>query len=104
MDDTDTKQLKGTVKVWFERKGYCWVERDDKEPDIFLHVSNLPSDYDFEPRRGDRVSFTVGTDRRGRPEAVNATILGDGAEAKDGEPETATPATTTPTMEKAHEH
>jgi cold shock CspA family protein len=58
MDDKDTKQLKGTVEVWFERKGYCWVERDDKEADIFLHVSSLPSDYDFEPRRGDRVSFT----------------------------------------------
>ena len=81
MDDTDTKQLKGTVKVWFEPRGFGWVERDDKEPDIFLHISDLPNDYDFEPQRGDRVAFAIGADRKGRPTAVRATIL----EAKDGE-------------------
>jgi cold shock CspA family protein len=82
MDDTDTKQLKGTVKVWFEPRGFGWVERHDKEPDIFLHISDLPNDYDFALQRGDRVAFATGTDRKGRPTAVKAVIL----EAKDGEP------------------
>jgi cold shock protein len=91
----DASKLKGTVTTWFDQKGYGWVTRDDGAPDIFLHVSDAAGD--FEPRKDDRISFTIGADRKGRPAAVKATIL----EAK---PATATPATTTPTIEKAHEH
>jgi cold shock protein len=82
MNDTNTT-LKGTVKAWFDERGFGWIARDDGEPDIFLHISDLAGDY--EPVRGDRVAFTVGTDRKGRPTAVKATIL----EAKGGEPPTA---------------
>ena len=69
---TTQTQSSSRAQLKFGSSGRAIVglTRDDKEPDIFLHVSSLPSDYDFEPRRGDRVSFTVGTDRRGRPEAA----------------------------------
>jgi CspA family cold shock protein len=86
MNDIDTT-LKGTVKVWFDERGFGWIARDDGAPDIFLHISDLPNDYDFEPQRGDRVAFAVGADRKGRPTAVKATIL-DSTEAKDEEPTT----------------
>ena len=104
MDDTDTKQLKGTVKVWFDERGFGWIERDDGAPDLFVHVSDVIGE--FEPQRGDRLAFAIGADRKGRPTAVRATIL-DSTEAKDREPASkpeleppAAPATT----EKAHEH
>ena len=86
MNDTNTT-LKGTVKAWFDERGFGWITRDDGAPDIFLHVSDVAGD--FEPTRDDRVAFAVGTDRKGRPTAVEAVIL----EAKDGEPEPTTPAT-----------
>ena len=79
MNDTNTA-LKGTVKVWFDERGFGWIACDDGAPDIFLHVSDVA--WDFEPLRGDRVAFAVGADRKGRPTAVKATILDS---AKDGE-------------------
>jgi CspA family cold shock protein len=78
----DASKLRGTIIAWFDVKGYGWVTRDDGEPDIFLHVSDVAGD--FEPQKDDRISFTIGADRKGRPSAVKATIL----EAKDGEPTT----------------
>jgi cold shock CspA family protein len=78
MDDTNTA-LKGTIKTWFEERGFGWIARDDGAPDIFLHVSDVAGD--FEPTRDDRVAFAIGADRKGRPTAVKATSL----EAKDGE-------------------
>ena len=89
MNDTDTT-LKGTVKAWFDERGFGWIARDDGAPDLFLHVSDVAGP--FEPTQGDRVAFAVGTDRKGRPAAIRATILEDIAEAKDEEPPTTTTA------------
>ena len=62
MDDTDTRQLKGTVTTWFDQKGYGWVTRDDGEPDMFFHMSERCSrGFRAAERGSDRV------DRRGRP-------------------------------------
>ena len=43
MDDTDTKQLKGTVTTWFDQKGYGWVTRDDG--DLIVRLLPIGDDY-----------------------------------------------------------
>ena len=95
------KLQRGTIKN-FLPKGFGFISPDGKDEDVFYHISAVEGDW--EPAAGDAVTFIV-VERNGKPEAAQVIILdGQDDEAKGRAPETATPATTTPTMEKAHEH
>ncbi|UJR31912.1 hypothetical protein I4U23_019386 [Adineta vaga] len=39
--DSD-KRCTGTVRKWLSEKGYGFLQRDNGEPDVFIHVKNLP--------------------------------------------------------------
>jgi len=70
-----TEMATGKVKVWFDDRGFGFLQRDDGGDDVFVHVTGLAKDRNF-LSEGDRVQFSDGTNKRtGRPCAVDVTVL-----------------------------
>ena len=62
--------LKGTVK-WFNfRKGFGFIEREDKEKDAFVHASAVKAAGMRYLNEGDKLEFTLEDGPKG-PSAVN---------------------------------
>ena len=61
----------GTVKFFNAMKGFGFIQRDDGQPDAFVHISAVERAGMSGLNEGDRVSFDVEVDRRGKQAAVN---------------------------------
>ena len=62
--------LKGTVK-WFDgKKGFGFIEREDKEKDAFVHASAVKATGMRYLDEGDKLEFTLEDGPKG-PSAVN---------------------------------
>ena len=61
--------IKGKVKWFNGTKGYGFIERDDKEKDVFVHSSAAQA-ANMELNEGDAVTFEVENGEKG-PSAVN---------------------------------
>ena len=61
--------INGKVKWFNETKGYGFIERDDKEKDVFGHFSAAQA-ANIELREGDALTFEVEQGQKG-PSAVN---------------------------------
>ena len=61
--------LKGKVKWFNGTKGYGFIERDDKEKDVFVHSSAAQA-ANIELNEGDTLTFEVENGEKG-PSAVN---------------------------------
>ena len=60
----------GKVK-WFDpKKGYGFIDQDDDEKDIFLHITALQKANISVLNEGDKISYDV-EDENGRQSAVN---------------------------------
>ena len=62
--------LKGTVKWFNGKKGFGFIEREDKEKDVFLHVSAVKAAGMRFLNEGDRISFDLEDGPKG-PSAIN---------------------------------
>lgn len=51
----------GKVKFFNRRKGYGFIESEDVEPDIFVHVTDLEEFVS----KGDRVAFRITKSKKG---------------------------------------
>ncbi len=66
--------LKGTVK-WFNfRKGFGFIERDDKEKDAFVHITAVKAAGLKNLQESDKLEFTLEDGPKG-PSAVNLKKL-----------------------------
>ena len=64
--------LTGTVKFFNTDKGYGFIRPDDGTRDVFVHVSAVTSSGLGTLNEGQRVSFDIEDDKRGKgPKAVN---------------------------------
>ena len=61
--------INGKVKWFNPTKGYGFIERDDKEKDVFVHSSSAQA-ASLELHEGDQLTFDVETGDKG-PSAVN---------------------------------
>ena len=62
--------LKGTVKWFNGKKGFGFIEREDKEKDVFCHASPVRSAGLKYLNEGDKLEFTLEETEKG-PSAVN---------------------------------
>ena len=61
--------IKGKVKWFNPTKGYGFIERDDKEKDVFVHSSAAQA-AGLQLNEGDELTFDVESGEKG-PSAVN---------------------------------
>jgi len=61
----------GTVKFFNAMKGFGFIQRDDGQPDAFVHISAVERAGLASLNEGDRLSFEIEVDRRGKYAAVN---------------------------------
>ena len=59
-------RVTGTVKFFNTAKGYGFVQPDDGGKDVFVHATALEQAGIRSRKEGDKVSFVLEDDRRGR--------------------------------------
>jgi CspA family cold shock protein len=65
------EKASGTVKFFNAMKGFGFISRDDGQPDAFVHISAVERAGMVSLNEGDRLSFELEVDRRGKTAAVN---------------------------------
>jgi len=65
------EKASGTVKFFNAMKGFGFIQRDDGQPDAFVHISAVERAGMTGLNEGDRLSFELEVDRRGKYAAVN---------------------------------
>jgi cold shock protein len=65
----------GTVKFFNAMKGFGFIQRDDGQPDAFVHISAVERAGMASLNEGDKLEFELEVDRRGKYAAVNLTPL-----------------------------
>jgi cold shock protein len=66
---------RGVLKTWKDDRGFGFIQPDDSDKDIFVHISSLKG-MARRPTRGDVLFYEVGEDAGGKFKAVNARIEG----------------------------
>jgi CspA family cold shock protein len=74
---TDTKFI-GDV-VWFDPKrgfGFIeWSQNGEKQKDLFVHFSDIECEGFKTLYKGQRVSFSIGSNKNGDPKAIDVVTL-----------------------------
>jgi cold shock protein len=65
----------GTVKFFNAMKGFGFIQRDDGQPDAFVHISAVERAGIPTLNEGDRLEFEIEVDRRGKYAAVNLQTI-----------------------------
>jgi CspA family cold shock protein len=69
------EKASGTVKFFNAMKGFGFIQRDDGQPDAFVHISAVERAGMTNLNEGDRLEFELEVDRRGKYAAVNLTSI-----------------------------
>ena len=68
---SDGTRYEGTVKFFNGQKGFGFIQRDDGAPDAFVHISSVERSGMHDLGEGQRVSFELEVDRRGKQAATS---------------------------------
>jgi cold shock protein len=71
------ERANGTVKFFNDMKGFGFVQRDDGGEDVFVHISALERSGLGQVTQGERLSFDIEIDRRGKYSATNLSALSE---------------------------
>lgn len=71
------ERASGTVKFFNAMKGFGFIQRDDGQPDAFVHISAVERAGMNSLNEGDRLDFELEVDRRGKYAAVNLQSKAD---------------------------
>ncbi|MCG8088379.1 MAG: cold shock and DUF1294 domain-containing protein [Candidatus Thiodiazotropha endolucinida] len=69
-------RTKGKITSWNDAKGYGFISPFDGGNRIFIHISAL-ANRSRRPELNEVVTYSVSTDKQGRPRATEATLAGD---------------------------
>ena len=69
------EKAQGTVKFFNSMKGFGFIQRDDGQPDAFVHISAVERAGIPTLNEGDRLEFELEVDRRGKTAAVNLQAI-----------------------------
>ncbi|MBV9843326.1 MAG: cold-shock protein [Sphingomonadaceae bacterium] len=69
------EKASGTVKFFNAMKGFGFIQRDDGQPDAFVHISAVERAGMTSLNEGDRLEFELEVDRRGKYAAVNLNAI-----------------------------
>ena len=72
---TPGQRVDGTVKFFNGTKGFGFIQREDGGPDAFVHISAVERAGMAGLDEGQRVSFELELDRRGKQAAINLSAL-----------------------------
>lgn len=72
---TTGERVEGTVKFFNAMKGFGFIQRDDGQPDAFVHISAVERAGMAALDEGQRLSFELEIDRRGKMAATNLQAL-----------------------------
>lgn len=65
----------GTI-LWFDpKKGYGFIGQENNEPDLFVHFSDINIEGFKTLNKDQKVSYEIGTNKRGQPKAININII-----------------------------
>ncbi len=70
----DSVRYQGTLRYWYEDRGYGFISPDDGSQDVFIYFSQLEH-LCRPPQLGDRITYEL-DELSGRPKAVKADIPG----------------------------
>ena len=65
------EKASGTVKFFNSMKGFGFIQRDDGQPDAFVHISAVERAGMNGLEEGDKLDFELEVDQRGKTAAVN---------------------------------
>lgn len=65
----------GTVKFFNAQKGFGFIQQDGGGPDVFVHISDVERSGLYGLNDGQKVSFDVVPDNRGKNKAANLAAL-----------------------------
>ena len=63
--------LKGVTKWYNAKKGFGFIEREDKEKDVFIHASAIKAAGLRYINEGDKLEFELSEDSGKGPSAIN---------------------------------
>lgn len=66
--------MQGTVKKWFDDKGFGFIEPDDGEKDVFVHQTNVQMEGFRSLAEGQKVEFEIGEGKKG-PQAMEVVAI-----------------------------
>ena len=73
---TEGKTHEGEV-IWFDpKKNFGFIGWDDEE-DMFVHFSDIMMEGYKTLKKGQKVTFQVGTNMAGKPKAIEVNIIGE---------------------------
>jgi CspA family cold shock protein len=67
----------GVVKFFNAMKGFGFIQRDDGQPDAFVHISAVERAGMPTLNEGDKLEFEIEVDRRGKYAAVNLSPVSE---------------------------
>ncbi|MEP9348469.1 cold-shock protein [Xanthobacter sp. KR7-225] len=65
----------GTVKFFNAQKGFGFIQQEGGGPDVFVHISDVERSGLYSLSDGQKVSFDVVADNRGKNKASNIAAL-----------------------------
>ena len=74
-EDNSSEVFSGSTE-WFS-KGYGFIKPDVDGPDVFCHFSDISAEGFKSLKKGQRVSYQIGTNHRGQPKAINVQVLAE---------------------------
>lgn len=82
----------GVLVDWRDERGFGFIRRPGKAGKIYVHMKSIGKSVD-RPRHGDRLEYTVGKDKAGRPVALDVRFV-----------DAASPPPAPPPLLAAHSH